>query len=62
MTALKISAIFALGALIPSAVIAAETQQSAGIWWTYQYLPDDKTNTNSGDEFDARSLSFGFYR
>lgn len=44
-----------LGALAAGAV-QADTQLSAGVWGTYQYIPDDEANTNSGGEFTGEAL------
>jgi hypothetical protein len=34
----------------------ADSNFSAGIWGTYQYLPDDEANTNTGGEFTGEAL------
>ncbi|MBU2886875.1 OprO/OprP family phosphate-selective porin [Gilvimarinus agarilyticus] len=55
MTKLKQALLMLLGGVTAGAV-HGETQLSAGVWGTYQYLPDDKANSNSGGEFTGEAL------
>lgn len=44
-----------LAALAASSA-GADTQLSAGVWGTFQYLPDDEISQNSGGEFTGEAL------
>ncbi|WP_232461185.1 porin [Cellvibrio sp. PSBB006] len=37
-------------------IALAESTLSGGVWGTYQYLPDDKANTNTNGEFTGEAL------
>lgn len=43
-------------ALVATLPAYGETSLSAGVWGTYQYLPDDEANKNSGGEFTGEAL------
>lgn len=43
-------------AIISPAFAAPEQTLSAGVWGTFQYLPDDEANKNSGGEFTGEAL------
>lgn len=48
--------LIAFTALTISSSVIADNTLSAGIWGTYQYLPDDEANKNTGGEFTGEAL------